>query len=156
MDVMPFKKFNLGADSVIESFATVNNAVGDVIIGDRTLIGISDVIIGPVTIGNDVLFAQHVVLSGLNHGYQDVHIPISKQPYTTRQIIVEDGVWIGANTVVTAGVTIGKNSVVAAGSVVTRDVPPFSVAAGNPAKILKQYNPETEIWDKVSALKLVL
>jgi acetyltransferase-like isoleucine patch superfamily enzyme len=149
MDVMPFNNFVLGEDSTIEDFCTVNNGVGDVLIGDRTRIGISNVLIGPVTIGNDVMFAQNLVLSGLNHGYQDITIPPHNQPVTKNKITIEDEVWIGANSVVVAGVTIGKHSVIAAGSVVTKDIPSYSVAVGNPAIVIKQYNHETGIWERV-------
>lgn len=149
MDVLPFKNFSLGDDSTIEDFATVNNGVGDVRIGNRSRIGISCVIIGPVTIGNDVMLAQNIVVSGLNHPYEDVTVPISMQKVTTKPIIIEDESWIGANAVITAGVTIGKHSVVAAGSVVTKDVPPYSIAVGNPARVIKQYNFETTVWEKV-------
>ena len=151
MDVMPFNEFALGDDSTIEDFATVNNGVGKVVIGDRTRIGLSCVVIGPVTIGNDVMLAQNIVLSGLNHPYEDVSQPISTQKVTTKEIRVKDEVWIGANAVITAGVTIGKHSVVAAGSVVTKDVPDYSIVVGNPARIIKQYNFETKTWEKVSA-----
>src|SRR5690606_2299734 len=75
LDVFPFNGFQLGAQSLIEDFATINNGVGNVYIGERTVIGLSDVIIGPVTIGNNVMLAQHVVVSGLNHGYERVDIP---------------------------------------------------------------------------------
>ncbi|UBM63575.1 acyltransferase [Candidatus Sulfidibacterium hydrothermale] len=149
MDVMPFNQFVLGKDSTIEDFATVNNGVGDVIIGERTRIGIGNVLIGPVTIGDDVMFAQNVVLSGLNHGYEDVNVPPSLQKVETKPIIVEDEVWIGANAVVTAGVTIGKHSIVAAGCVVVKDVPPYSIVGGNPGRLLKQYNHETKTWERV-------
>ena len=147
LDVLPFNTFNLGSDSTIEDFATINNGMGAVTIGDRTRIGLSCVVIGPVSIGHDVMLAQNIVLSGLNHSYQDVNMPISKQPCTTAQIVVEDEVWIGANVVITAGVTIGKHSVVAAGSVVTKNVPPYSIVAGNPARVIKQYNPTTQQWE---------
>ena len=149
MDVLPFNKFHMGRNSIIESFSTVNNGVGDVIIGDRSKIGISNVVIGPIKIGNDCIFAQNIVLSGLNHGYEDVNISPEDQPITATEIIVEDEVWIGTNAVVVAGVTIGKHSVVAAGSVVTKDIPAFSVVGGNPAKILKQYNPEVKKWERI-------
>ncbi len=149
MDVMPFNRFELGKDSTIEDFATVNNGVGDVIIGERTRIGISNVLIGPVTIGNDVMFAQNVVLSGLNHGYEDVSLPPSLQKVETKPIVVEDEVWIGANAVVTAGVTIGKHAIVAAGCVVVKDVPAYSIVGGNPGRLLKQYNHETKTWERV-------
>lgn len=150
MDVLPFKNFVLGDDSTIEDFATVNNGVGDVLIGNRTRIGMSCVVIGPVTIGNDVMLAQNIVVSGLNHPYEDVNVPISAQKVTTKEIIIEDESWIGANAVITAGVTIGKHAVVAAGSVVTKSVPPYSIAVGNPARIIKQYNFDTKTWEKVT------
>lgn len=149
MDVLPWNKFVLGRDSIVEDFATINNGVGDVIIGERTRIGIGNTIIGPVKIGNDIMFAQNVVLSGLNHGYQDIDKPIHLQDVSKAEIVVEDEVWIAANSVIVAGVKIGKHAVVAAGSVVTKDVPPYSVAAGNPARIIKQYNNDTNKWEKV-------
>ena len=150
IDVMPFNNFVLGDNSTIEDFCTINNGVGDVLIGERSRIGMGNVLIGPVTIGNDVILAQNIVLSGLNHGYEDIHIPPHKQPVTKKKITLEDEVWIGANVVVVAGVTIGKHAIVAAGSVVTKNIPPYSVVVGNPAKIIKQYNPNTEKWERVS------
>ncbi|MBF2707581.1 acyltransferase [Flavobacterium soyangense] len=149
MDVVPWNKFELGIDSTIEDFSAINNGVGDVIIGDRTRIGLSNTIIGPVTIGNDVRLAQNITLSGLNHNYEDVSLPIHVQGVYTSPIIVEDDCWIGANVVVVAGVTIGKHSIVAAGCIVTKNIPPFSVAVGNPARVIKTYNPETKTWEKV-------
>jgi acetyltransferase-like isoleucine patch superfamily enzyme/glycosyltransferase involved in cell wall biosynthesis len=149
IDVFPWNDFTLGNDSTIEDFSTVNNGVGSVIIGDRTRIGMSNVIIGPVTIGNDIMFAQNIVLSGLNHGYEDINTPPSKQKSTFSNIVVEDQVWIGANAVVVAGVTIGKHAVIAAGSIVTKNVPPYSVVGGNPAKLLKQYSSETKTWERM-------
>ncbi|MGM0565406.1 MAG: acyltransferase [Bacteroidota bacterium] len=149
MDVMPWNYFSIGNDSTIEDFATVNNGVGDVVIGERTRIGLGNTIIGPVKIGNDIMFAQNIVVSGLNHGYEDINTPISVQPTSTKEIVIEDEVWIGANSVIVAGVTIGKHSVIAAGSVVTKDVPPYTIVAGNPARQLKQYNSESKKWEKI-------
>jgi len=148
-DVFPYNRFELGERSVIEDFSTINNGVGDVIIGDRTIIGIGNVIIGPVSIGNDVMFAQNIVVSGLNHGYEDVSLPPSVQKETTAQISIGDNVWIGANSVVTAGVSIGKHVVIGGGSVVTKNIPDYSVAVGNPAKVIKRYNFESQQWEKV-------
>lgn len=149
LDVVPWNQFELGEDSTIEDFSAINNGVGPVIIGVRTKIGLSNTIIGPVTIGNDVRLAQNITLSGLNHNYEDVNRPIHIQGVSTAPITIGDGTWIGANVVVLAGVTIGKNCVVAAGSVVTKDIPNYAVAVGNPARVLKQYNPEKQIWEKV-------
>jgi acetyltransferase-like isoleucine patch superfamily enzyme len=149
MDVLPFNKFELGEKSTIEDYCSINNGVGDVFIGDNTLIGMSNVVIGPVTIGNNVIFAKGVVLSGLNHEYRDITMPISLQKTIVSQIIVEDDCWIGANTVITAGVTIGKHCVVAAGAVVTKSIPPYSVAVGNPARVIKKYDFTTNEWVSV-------
>jgi len=149
MDVFPYNDFSLGRNSTIEDFSTINNGVGDVEIGDRTRLGMANVIIGPIKIGNDIMFAQNIVASGLNHVYEDINVPIADQHVYTSLITIEDEVWIGANAVITAGVTIGKHSVVAAGSVVTKDVPPFSIVAGNPARLLKQYNKDTGEWERI-------
>lgn len=149
MDVLPFNHFEIGKDSTIEDFSTINNGVGDIIIGDRTRIGLGNVLIGPVKVGNDVMFAQNVVLSGLNHSYEDISLPPSQQKVSTSPIVIEDEVWIGANAMITAGVTVGKHSVIAGGSVVVKDVPPYSVVVGNPGKILKQYNQETKKWERL-------
>jgi acetyltransferase-like isoleucine patch superfamily enzyme len=150
IDVVPFNKFNIGANSTIEDFCTINNGVGDVIIGDNSLVGMGNVIIGPVSIGNNVILAQNVVASGLNHEYQDPTLPIVSQKVTTAPIVIEDDCWIAANVVITAGVTIGRHCVIAGGSVVTKNIPPFSVAAGNPARVIKCYDSELKEWVKVS------
>ena len=149
-DVFPFNRFCLGDRSVIEDFATINNGVGDVIIGSDSLIGLGCTIIGPVSIGNFVILAQNVVVSGLNHNYQDIALPISKQGVFTDLVSIDHEAWIGANSSIIPGVKIGRHAVVAAGSIVTHDVPDFCIVAGNPARIIKQYNPSTKEWEKVS------
>ncbi len=153
IDVMPFRKFSIGYKTIIESFSCINNGMGDVTIGNNCMIGIGSVLTGPVTIGNNVITAQHVGISGLNHGYVDVHTPIRDQKCNVAEVVIEDDCWIGTNVVITSGVTIGKHAVVAGGSVVTKDVPPFTIVAGNPAKIIKQYNPETDSWEKITGAK---
>jgi len=149
MDVVPFNRFMLGSYSTIEDFCTINNGVGDVIIGNETRVGMGNVVIGPVNVGNHVILAQNIVISGLNHCYEDINLPISKQSVTTALITIEDECWIGANAVITAGVMLGKHSVIAAGSVVTKNIPPYSVAVGNPARVIKQYDIEKNQWIKL-------
>ena len=149
LDVFPFNDFRLGDNSIIEDFAVINNGVGDVLIGSHVGVGLSNVIIGPVTIGDYVMLAQNIVISGLNHGFEDVTLPPRIQKVVTKQITIHDNVWIGANSVITAGVTIGKNAVIGAGSVVTKNIPEYCVAVGNPAKVIKKYNFETGSWEKV-------
>lgn len=140
MDITPFHPFVLGEKSVIEDYTCVNNAVGELIIGDRVRIGLHNTIIGPVRIGNDVGLAQGIVVSGLNHNFKNDPRPIFEQGVNTSLITIEDDVWIGANSTITAGVTIGRHSVIGAGSVVTKDIPPFSEAVGNPARVIKRLN----------------
>lgn len=138
MDTPPYRKFSLGDYSVIESFACINNAVGDVMIGDHTRIGLHNTIIGPVIIGNHVNLAQGITVTALNHNFEDSEKRIDEQGVSTCAVVIEDDIWIGANAVVLPGVTIGHHSVVAAGAVVTKDVPPHSLVAGVPAKVIKQ------------------
>jgi acetyltransferase-like isoleucine patch superfamily enzyme len=149
LDVFPFNEFTVGSNSIIEDFSTINNGLGAVKIGSHVTIGLSNVIIGPVTIGDHVILAQNIVVSGLNHGYQNIEIPIYRQKCTTAEINIGEESWIGANAVITAGVRIGKHAVVAAGSIVTKDVPAYSVVAGNPAKVIKKYNESSRTWEKV-------
>ena len=138
MDTPPYRKFSLGDYSVVESFACINNAVGDVIIGNHTRVGLHNTIIGPVKIGNNVNLAQGITVTALNHNFSDSNKRIDEQGVSTSPVIIEDDVWIGANAVVLPGVTIGNHCVVAAGAVVTKDVPPHSLVAGVPAKVIKQ------------------
>ena len=138
MDTPPYRKFSLGDYSVIESFACINNAVGDVVIGDHTRIGLHNTIIGPVTIGCHVNLAQGITVTALNHNFEASDKRIDEQGVSTTPVTIEDDIWIGANAVILPGVTIGNHSVVAAGAVVTKNVPPHSLVAGVPAKIIKQ------------------
>jgi acetyltransferase-like isoleucine patch superfamily enzyme len=138
MDTPPYRKFHLGAYSVIESFCCINNAVGDVIIGDHTRVGLHNTIIGPVTIGNHVNLAQGITVTALNHTFTDSDKRIDEQGVTTMPVHLEDDIWVGANATILPGVSIGQHSVVAAGAVVTKDVPPHSLVAGVPAKVIKQ------------------
>ena len=89
---------------------------------------------GGITIGNNVFIAPKVNLVTLNHSFD----PANRSATISKPIVIEDGVWIGIGATVLQGVTIGKNSIVGANSVVTRDVPPNTVVAGNPAKFVKK------------------
>ena len=138
MDTPPYRRFFLGDHSIIESYCCINNAVGDVVIGDYTRIGIHNTIIGPVCIGNHVNLAQGIMVTALNHNFEDKTKRIDEQGITTKPVIIGDDVWIGANAVILPGVTIGKHCVVAAGAVVTKDVPDNTIVGGVPAKEIKK------------------
>lgn len=150
LDVVPFNSFKVGSYTIIEDFSTINNNLGYVEIEKNSIVGLGSTVIGPVSIGENVMIAQHVLIAGMNHGYQDVSAPSRFQPCNVSAVAIEDDVWIGANAIITAGVRIGKHAVVGAGSVVTAHVPPFSVVTGNPARVIKKYNDETKAWEKVA------
>lgn len=138
MDTPPYRQFSLGKRSVVESFCCINNAVGDVLIGDHTRIGIHCTVIGPVTIGSHVNLAQGITVTALNHNFDDATKRIDEQGVSTRPVVIGDDVWIGANAVILPGVTIGHHAVVAAGAVVTKDVAPQTIVGGVPAKEIKR------------------
>ena len=138
MDTPPYRRFWLGKRSVIESYCCINNAVGDVTIGDYTRIGIHCTVIGPVCIGNHVNLAQGITVTALNHNFKDTAKRIDEQGISTSPVVIGDDVWIGANAVILPGVTIGRHCVVAAGAVVTKDVPDNTVVGGVPAGIEAQ------------------
>lgn len=137
MDTPPYRRFWLGKRSVVESYCCINNAVGDVTIGDNTRIGIHSTIIGPVCIGHHVNLAQGIVVTALNHQFGNTALRVDQQGISTKPVVIGNDVWIGANSVILPGVTIGSHCVVAAGAVVTKDVPSNTVVGGIPAKVLK-------------------
>lgn len=100
-----------------------------------------------IYIGNNVLLGPRVYIRGANHNFDNLNIPINQQGHYAERIsyhsqnysiVIEDDVWVGANTIILPGVKIGKGSVIGAGSVVTKDIPEFSIAVGSPAKVIKK------------------
>lgn len=90
---------------------------------------------GPVTIGDRVVFGFGVTVVTASHRMDDPHCRAGK--HDIRPVVIEDGAWIAANAIILPGVTIGARSVVGAGSIVTRNVPPDTLVAGNPAKFVR-------------------
>lgn len=91
-----------------------------------------------IIIGSNVLVAAGVRMITRKHGFGDIDRPISDQGYTNAPIIVEDDVWIGFQAVILPGVTLGRGSIVGAGAVVTRDVEPYSIVGGVPARTIRR------------------
>jgi acetyltransferase-like isoleucine patch superfamily enzyme len=123
-----------------------------IIIGDATWIGKYCKLsaIHKIQIGKNVLIADCVHIADHFNGYEDVLRPISSQRLISKgPVVIDDNCWLGFNCEILSGVHIGKHSIVASKAVVTKDVPPYSVVAGNPAKIVKQYNQETKKWEEI-------
>ena len=130
-------------------------------IGDNFYLGKYSMIECDSEIGNHVIFANYVALIGkYDHHHQQIGVPtrlasqISDSDYNwkglNQKIIVQDDVWIGVGSIVLSGVTIGIGSIVAAGSVVTKDVEPYSIYAGNPArKISNRFDSEEQLQEHI-------
>lgn len=111
----------------------------DLVAGDYSLVSYGVDICPRVTIGRYVMLGPYVAITGDDHNYNQPAVPMyfSGRP-VLRHTIIEDDVWIGYRAIIMAGTTIGKGSIIAAGSIVTRDVAPFSIVAGVPAKFLRK------------------
>ncbi len=93
---------------------------------------------GVLTFGDNCLVGPRCIFRTANHNFSSNEIPIRHQGHTTQNIQIGNDVWLGANVIVLPGVTIGNHVVIGAGSVVTKDLPDFSVAVGNPARVIKK------------------
>ena len=104
-----------------------------------------------VSIGKNTITGPNLFISDYNHAYLDVSKPICFQGTTppNKSVIIDDDCWIGANVVIIGNVHIGKHCVVGASSVVTKDIPDYCVAIGNPARVIKKYNFKKKQWEKI-------
>lgn len=131
-------KIVMKPNSLIKNYVMIQDS-GLFELGERSYIG-SYSVIGvneKIQIGDQVMIADHFSAKDADHKFENVHIPMMLQGYTTRPVIIEDDVWIGHGVSITSGVKIGRGTVIAAGSVVIKDIPPYSVAGGVPAKVIK-------------------
>jgi maltose O-acetyltransferase len=111
------------------------------IIGDNSGLGINCKAAGPITIGNNVMIGPDVVMLTRNHKFEDTRIPMNKQGYSkVKPISIGNDVWIGERVIILPGVQIGQGVVVGAGAVVSKNIPDFAVAVGNPIQIKKMRN----------------
>ncbi len=130
----------VGDDSYLSSQCILNTFNGWISLGSNCTVNSYAILYGHggLEIGNDVRIAPQVMLMPMNHIYKDPHVPIRKQGIRARGIKIGDDVWLGAGSIVLDGVTIGRGSVVGAGAVITKDIPPNSVAVGAPARVIKK------------------
>ena len=120
---------------------------GHITIAEHTYIGPYVCMAGPgfIRIGKDCMIASHSSLYANNHVFENSSELIREQPVTTKGIIIEDDCWLGTGVRVLDGVTIGRGSVIGAGAVVSRDIPPYSIAVGVPAKVIGKRGKTTEL-----------
>jgi acetyltransferase-like isoleucine patch superfamily enzyme len=121
--------------AIIEPYCRLN---GDptITIGNNFYMNSGCHLLGNITIGNDVQIGPKVVIWGRDHGLSRDQL-IREQPHNSQPITIGNDVWIGANVTILKGVNIEDGAVVGAGSVVTRDVPKYGIAVGNPAKVIR-------------------
>lgn len=113
--------------------------------------------VNSIKIGNNVLIASKVFITDHNHGgYNEEHVlqshpdePPADRPITFKSVTIEDNVWIGEFVTVLPGVTIGKGSIIGSMSVVSKNIPPDTIAVGSPARAIKKFNRHTGVWEKI-------
>ena len=132
--------FTLGQRSMIKRDAYIIFSKGQLRIGDNSAIGKRSEISlngGEIIIGNSVRIASSVFITNANHAFSKTNTPIMEQEVITRNVIIEDDVWIGHGAIILPGVHIGKGAIIAAGAIVTKDVEAFTIVGGNPARFIK-------------------
>jgi acetyltransferase-like isoleucine patch superfamily enzyme len=126
-------------NTIIECTGVIRNIGVGLVIGNN--VGIAQncfiQVRGKVIIGNDVIIGPGVSVFSENHNFDNPDLPVSVQGETRKGVVINDGVWIGTRAVILDGVTVGMNSIIAAGSIVNKDVPPYSIVGGVPAKVIR-------------------
>ena len=111
-----------GANSAVDAYSFIGSA-------------------GPITVGENVIMGQHVCFHPENHNFDRTDVPIKSQGTTRLGITIEDDVWVGANVTFLDGAYVGRGAVIGAGSLVRGKIPPYSIAVGSPAKVIRTREP---------------
>ncbi|MCI6691142.1 MULTISPECIES: acyltransferase [unclassified Clostridium] len=128
----------IGRNVNIESGANFDS---NITIGNNSGIGINAFIQGPTYIGDHVLMGPDVQIYTRNHKYDRIDIPMYEQGESEiKPVTIGNDVWIGSRAIILPGVTIGDGAIIAAGAIVTKDVEPYAIVGGNPAKVIKYRN----------------
>lgn len=142
----------IGDKNIFDYNSIINSHHGHVYIGNNNYFGPNTILqgFGGLEIGNDCMIAGNTFVSSSNHDFSNPQSEEYLKIEIGKKVIIENKVWIGANCTITAGVKIGKYSVIAAGSVVTKDIPQYSIAAGVPARIIKRYDFSIKCWKRIN------
>lgn len=134
----PNEKIRIGAGCHIDPYVWLRSCCGGITLGDNCTLHLYSIVQGSVTMGDGVRIGPHCVFHASEHVFSTRSVPIYKQGVTARGITIGSDVYIGANVTVLDGVNIGNGVVLAAGAVVTKDIPPYSIAGGVPARVIKE------------------
>ena len=133
-------RLDIGPHAYFEPGVWLTSETGRISIGGGSLLNLNVMVaaVESVSIGEHCMLANGCLITDANHRFDDPDRPVPWQGFTSKgPVVIEDNVWLGANVVVTSGARIGRRSVIGANSVVTEDIPAFSIAAGAPAKVLR-------------------
>lgn len=151
------KRVYLGDGTIIFSGSRiqlfpVNGVVPKIVFGDNCYIGYHNTFLAgaDIIIGDDVLMASNILVSSENHSTDpESPIPYMSQPLKALPVCIGDGTWLGERVMVMSGVTIGKKCVIGGGSIVTKNIPDYSMAVGSPARVIKTYDFDKHKWVEV-------
>ena len=129
-----------------------NSDIANITFGNNCYIGFGFTALAAskanITIADQVLIASNVLITNENHGIDpESDIPYMDQSLSAKDVYIGNGCWIGEKVCILPGVKIGEKSIIGAGSIVTKNVPSYSIAVGNPAKVIKKYNFSTHRWE---------
>lgn len=146
LDVEKGGEIIIGDDSEVRHNAVIEVSGrynGSVTIGDHSVIGVGSWLqgSGKISIGDDVIIGPYASIVSTNHQYEDVATPVARQPLTQGEITIENDVWLGAHVTIATDVKIGAHSIIGANSFVNKDIPPYSIAVGSPARVIKSRKP---------------
>lgn len=133
------RNVTLRKGTTIDCTGVIRELGEGLVVGDY--VGMSDgcfiQVRGPVRIGSHVMFGPGVSIFSENHGFSDPDRLLLEEPTIRKGVVIEDNVWVGAKAIILDGVTVGTGSIIAAGCVVTKNIPPYSIVAGVPGKVIR-------------------
>ncbi len=140
--ILGFENISLGDNiSIMKNSYIYAHDGGELTIGDNFTLNSNSQLgasFGKIIIGSDCAIAPNCILRASNHRFDNPDIPFRKQGHTYGEIILEDDIWIASNCVITPDTVIGRSSIIGAGSVVTKDIEPYSIVGGVPAKLIRK------------------